>query len=331
MALAVALAASLAAPSCGGDDPPAGPGPIPLDSFAAEYKDAACDRAVRCGLMPDKDTCLRLDRTDGELLQLLANAVFGDVTYSSEAARACVDALRGRSCEELLSAARSLEATCDGVFDGAAPAGGPCLVGGDCAGNSVCDRTACEGTGDACCKGACAPTPARAPVGATCSQEMPCDDNGWCEEAEGQGGGGGVGPTGTCQPRNDNGESCSDSDACRDGLRCDLSVSEGKCYILAKDGGQCNPTLERACLSFDSWCDPASSKCGKLPGSGQPCTPESRCRAYAYCDNGTCRARPMEGESCLPDGPRCLGDLYCNGDTAVCTAEPTDRVCVDDE
>lgn len=322
--LAAGLAAAIAAPSCGGDDPPAGPGPIALDAFATEFESAYCDFAVKCGLMPDKDACLRLDRTDGELLQLMGNAVFGDVAYSADAARSCVDAVRARSCDRLLSATQGVESACKGVFTGAAPAGGPCLVAGDCSGDSVCDFTACEGTGDPCCKGVCAATPPGVPVGGDCSMEA-CVPEAYCDVTYDDMG---MVTSATCQQRHSNGEPCEDAQGCQDGQGCDFSGASGKCYILSREGAQCNPNLEDACLSFDNWCDPAASKCVKLPGAGEPCTPAGSCRAFATCDGTTCRMRPVEGEACAVDGPRCLGDLYCDQMTLVCTAPPSDRVCV---
>jgi len=324
-ALAFALAAVFAA-ACGDDDVgPPGPGPVAIEAYRAELEGADCDFAVRCGLMPDRQTCLALDRASDETLQLISSAVFGDVRYDATKARVCVEARRTRSCEELLSIARQVEAACKGVFTGSAPEGGPCLVAGECAAEGVCDRSACAGTGDACCLGACAPLPAKAPVGGDCSA-VPCVDEAYCDQSDGsEGGGGGGMAAGTCVVRVDNGQACTDSNGCKDGQRC----GDGKCYILSKEGGQCNPGLERACLSIDDWCDPASSKCVKLPAAGQPCTPGSnRCQGHAYCDAGTCRLRPKEGEACTGEGPHCLGDLRC--EMNVCVAPGTPRVCVSD-
>lgn len=322
-ALALAFAAAASSGACGGDDvAPAGPGPVPIDAFSAEYQGASCDYAVRCGLMPDRAACLTLDRIDEPMLQLISNAVFGDVSYNPTQARACVEAIRARSCDELLSVARQVEGACRGVFTGSVAAGGPCLVAGECAGESICDRTACEGTGDACCLGVCAPTPAAVPVGGDCT-EAPCVDEAYCDYSEGQGGmgGGSGGPTGTCVLRVENGQDCTDSNGCKDGQRC----GEGKCYILSTEGGQCNPSLDDACRSINNFCD-AGGKCAKLPKPGEPCTPGGRCAGYAFCDGTTCRMRPLEGEACTADGPRCLGDLRC--ETDVCVAPGTPRVCV---
>ncbi|WP_156041042.1 hypothetical protein [Chondromyces apiculatus] len=325
-ALALAFTTLVATPSCGGDDPaPAGPAAIPLEAFAAEYTSASCELAARCGQMPDLDTCLRLDHASGELLQLMASAVFGDVTYDADAARACVDALRNQSCDTLLAAQRSVESACAGVLTGAAAVDEPCLVAGECAGDSVCDRSGCEGNGDPCCLGKCAAAPAAVAIGGACG-ELPCVDEAYCEitgEVEE-----GVPPVGTCEARRDNGENCSASNACKDGQRCDLSTGQGRCYILSPEGEQCNATLDVACLASDNWCDPAANTCVKLPSPGQACTPNGRCIGHAYCAEGTCLARPKETEACTGNGPYCLGDLRCEMD--ICIPPPTPRVCVSD-
>lgn len=320
LALAGALGGALLAGACGGDDEaPAGPGPIPIEALRAEYTVASCELQVRCGLMPDKETCLRLDDADPGLAQRVASVVFGRLRYDPAAARACVEATRSHGCTTLLSEQRALEAACDGIFSGGLAEGDPCLVDDECSGKSSCDRSLCDAQ---CCLGACAPEPAPAPVGGDCSRG-PCVDEAYCESEGGEGGGGGSAPTAaSCQPRNENGQACEASDACKDGQRC----AEGKCYILSREGEACNPNLDVACLSFNNWCDPAAMKCGKLPGPGEACAKNERCQGFAYCDAGTCRARPVENEPCPVDGPACLGDLRCEMD--VCVAPPDQTVCV---
>jgi hypothetical protein len=207
------------------------------------------------------------------------------------------------------------------------PEGSACLVSGECAGDSVCDRTACEGMGR-CCEGACAPATPKVAVGGDCGA-APCVDDAYCDQSgaggSGSGGSGGGAPgAASCVARLDNGESCEDSDSCKEGMRCDVGGGDSKCYILSPAGGQCNPNLPVACLALNHWCDDMSSTCATLPGAGSPCTPDGACLAYAFCDNGTCRTRPLENEACIQGGPSCLGDLYCDAD--VCT-RGDDQVC----
>jgi hypothetical protein len=319
LALAGTLGGSLLTGACGGDDEaPAGPGPIPIEALRSEHEVATCDFEVRCGLMPDKETCLRVDRAEHGLVQNVANVVFDRLSYDPAAGRACVEAIRARSCHTLLADQRALEAACTGMFRGTVAAGGPCLVNEECTGESFCDRSMC---GEQCCLGACAPEPAPVALSGSCDEETPCVDEAYCEVEGGDGGGGGF-PSGSCQPRNENGQACEFAGACKDGQRC----AEGKCYILSREGEACNPTLDTACLSFNNWCDPAASMCVKLPGAGEACATNDRCQGWAYCDAGTCRARPVEDQPCPVDGPQCLGDLRCEMD--VCLAPPDQTVCV---
>lgn len=307
-------------PACGDDETtPAGPGPIAVESYRAEYEAARCEFQVRCGLMPDKDTCLRLAGADDELLQLLGDVVYGAVSYDPASARTCVEALRARSCEVLLSVQNQVAAACRGVFTGSSPEGGPCLVAGECAGESVCDQSMCMG--GACCAGVCAPAPAKVALGGDCT-DAPCVDDAWCDDTDDM-------VTPTCKARIENGQECTASNACKDGQRCDQSGGAGKCYILSKDGQACNPSLNVACLASNQWCDPAQSKCVKLPGPGEACATGDRCLGFAYCDAGACRMRPIENEACPQDGPQCLGDLRCDMD--VCTPQQAALICVLDD
>jgi hypothetical protein len=152
-----------------------------------------------------------------------------------------------------------------------------------------------------------------------------CEDDAYCDTGTDGGGGGGGAPSApVCKPRAGNGQPCQDQGGCADGQLC----GNGKCYKLSPTGGACNPSLQFSCLEYDEWCDPASSKCVKLPASGQPCGMTGRhCRLYASCEGGTCTNRPSEGEPCGDMGPQCLGDLQCDG--GACAKRPAVRVCVE--
>lgn len=321
LAFALVAGASLSG-GCGeGSQAPASEG-IPIESLRAELETAECERLVRCGLMPDDATCAQLVSMPAPIMQLLADVVYGEVEYDGQAAQACVDALRARGCDALAPAISGVEA-CRDMFQGSIPVGGACLVDGECADGAFCDRSLCEG-GDACCGGVCSRDPVRAAIDEDCSQRA-CVEGAYCDETAGEDSGDGL-PR--CKARRDNGEDCTSSDECKEGQRCSGEGEEGKCYILAKEGERCNADLEVACLSLDTWCDPAESKCVRLPGAGEPCAEGDRCLGYAYCDGGTCEARPGEGGLCPDGGAPCLGDLVCEGE--VCTPAPPVTVCVPD-
>lgn len=299
---------------------------MPVESLRAEIESAECERRVRCGFMPDAETCMELVSMPTSLMQLLADVVYGVVEYDGVAARSCVAALRAGECDALAPPLARVEA-CREMFRGSAQEGDACLADGECADGAFCDRSLCDGE-DACCGGVCSPEPVRARIGDDCSQRA-CVDEAYCDDSGGEGGEGGAEALlPRCKARRDNGEACTSSRECKDGQRCSGEGEEGKCYILAKLGERCNPDLDVACLSLDAWCDPATSTCVRLPGDGEPCADGDRCLGYAYCDGGTCVVRPGEGELCPEDGPPCLGDLRCEGE--FCAPPPPATVCVPD-
>ncbi|MDI1483402.1 hypothetical protein [Polyangium sp. y55x31] len=305
------LAAPLAA--CG-DEPPAGPGPIPLDALRDELAQATCEQHVRCGYTPDKATC---DATQGdaqETLQLLTDAVLGRVTYDPTAGRACVEAIRAYACDTRASAQKGVSDACANMFVGTVPEGEACLLAEECAGDSFCDTSMPTG-GGVCTLGVCTKRPALVAVGGDCT-DKPCVESAYCDQAA---------MPFTCKARKDNGEACDAVDQCKDGMRCDVGGNPQTCYLLQNRGGQCNPSLQQgACFRFDDYCHPTDRKCTQLPGDGMPCTDDSKCLAYAFCDNGTCKRRAIEGEACM-DGDNCLGTLRC--DNMVCTVQISDEVC----
>jgi len=335
-ALALACAASTLVSACSGDDttPPAGGGPIPIESIRKEYETALCASLVRCGYMPDNATCVDLNAASQDQLQLLADVVYGTVTYDAAAARTCVNAISGLTCEGLSKGLQSVQSSCDSVFKGSVPEGGGCVVDDECLGDSRCDKEMCMG-GGACCIGKCVPGTELVPLGGDCSMAA-CISDAYCDQGDGQGG-----AMPTCSARKDNGQTCNAVDACLAGQRCDTG-GDGTCYKLSAEGQQCNPTISNgSCLSIDNWCDATAKKCVKLPGANEPCAQDGdklRCLGYAYCDDEamTCKARPVEGEDCVMNGPQCLGTLYCAHDDMTmkdtCKRPSPASVCVlDDE
>jgi hypothetical protein len=77
-------------PACDGDKS------ISLSDFPAAAVDAGCSRAARCGLVPDKASCVAASNPD--IGQLSADVTAGRVRYDGKAAAACLDALRSLSC-----------------------------------------------------------------------------------------------------------------------------------------------------------------------------------------------------------------------------------------
>jgi hypothetical protein len=325
--LVLVASTSVLAPACSSDETtPTAPGPIAVDALRAELQTASCEFFVRCGYMPDQALCLDVSSPSRETLQLLADVVFGKVTYDAAAARACVDALRGQSCDALASVAKGIEQACANVFRGTVAEGGACLFDDECSGDSACDVSMCMG-GGACCVGVCTAKPALVPIGGDCMTE-PCISTAYCDVENDEMG---MVVSATCKAQVKNGEACTDTNGCEDGLRCDTGGSDA-CYVLSKEGQTCNPNLQTGgCLRVDNWCS-ADGKCVKLPTVGEPCTDKNECLKHAYCDAGTCKSRPIEGQDCVMDGPQCLGSLQCEMDDmlmkAVCKRSSLKEVCV---
>lgn len=332
-ACVLTLAAPFFAGGCGGDEttPPPGSAPIPIESIRKEFEAARCEALVRCGSMPDAATCLAVSGSDQNVLQLLADVVYGTVVYDEAAARSCVNALKGASCDGLSSSLNAVTSACEGAFQGSVPEGGGCVTDQECQGKGRCDKNMCMGNGP-CCIGVCVPEVPLVGLGGDCSMpESFCVPQAYCDNS-GQGGG-----APTCATRNDNGQKCNQVDACLEGQRCDTN-GDNTCYKLSAEGQQCNPTIATgSCLRVDNWCDTTEKKCVKLPGAGQPCADVNgslKCLDYAYCDEMamTCKSKPREGEACMQGGPECLGALYCGQDPMtmmdVCLSPPPASVCV---
>jgi hypothetical protein len=295
------------------DDP--GPGPIPLEELRGELSTALCNQYVRCGQMPDQATCDAVQGDSRLTLQLLTDAVLGRVTYDEAGARTCVEAIRNRVCNNAQATLKTLNDACAKMFVGTVPEGKACLFDTECAGGAVCNVSMCMGNG-ACCLGVCEKKPAAVALGADCTMN-PCVDSAYCDLAE-------MPPT--CKARKDNGDACDAQGQCKEGQRCDVNGSVPTCYLLSDRGKPCNPALEAgACIRYDDYCHPMDRKCTALPGDGQPCTEQSECMDYAYCDDTkVCRKRPVENGACS-DTQQCLGTLSCTN--MICTLDVSTQVC----
>jgi hypothetical protein len=132
----------------------------------------------------------------------------------------------------------------------------------------------------------------------------------------------------TCRPQIQSGQTCLQPDACTDGFWCNSidGQSAGTCQPVAGPGETCDgtsATRNLGCVDFTTYCDSTTSVCEDRSEAGEACDDNVQCMLYAYCDAGTCRTRPLEGEACdAENGPPCLGDLECL-ESGVCGFEPT--------
>ncbi|MEM6993687.1 MAG: hypothetical protein AAF721_24450 [Myxococcota bacterium] len=330
-ALLVTLAFGPACDTIGGEEEPK----VESRDLAKDELDARCDYLVRCGFMPNEETCKDVERQDQALVQALGGSVFGRVDFNPEAAAAWIETLRELSCVATNEVAQELADARVEVFKGTIDEGGSCFADDECVEGNVCDRTACTGQ-QLCCTGTCVEFQILAER-ATCPLPQDgvrllarCDDITWCQPPPVEEGNEGPPPTeGTCTLKVENGLPCDSSEACADGQRCDTQDT-GTCFKLSPHDAACNASLaNNPCLEVNDACDPGSSTCQIAPGPGEAC-PQGQCAGWATCrgdDMGnpaTCLAFPQRGEAC--DQLPCLGDLVCRD--GVCQDLTTSVVCV---
>lgn len=295
---------------CGDDDGGGGAGP-PIEELGSSVADSICTFQVRCGVLPDAATCRRVSLgADLEAPQIVAAVNAGRVRYDRALAGQCLGLLRSADgCD--LESIDGLEA-CDDVFSGTLADDAPCTVSEECIGGS-CDFAECPG-GEACCPGKCATDPPAAPIGGDCT-DADCVSGAFCDFDDGAG-------TATCRAQVGLGAACDSARACREGF-CVPTAMGSTCRQLPEEGDDCAEVP--FCGRGDLYCDPTDSVCKKLPAVGDACIGGELCLPYAYCDAGTCRMRPVQGEACDDELRDCLGDLECVSDT--CQTPPPDEVC----
>lgn len=321
------LAGALLVPACDEGEAPV----VESSDLREQELEARCEYLVRCGYMPDDDTCRASEGYDQGLVQALGGTSFDRTGYDPEVAARWLDALRNLSCEATVENAQAYADARAPVFAGRIEVGGSCFADDECTGDAVCDRSACPGD-QLCCTGECVEQ-SELGVGERCPLEQPgmrltatCVRTAYCQLPPDDGSG--VPPTeGTCQVRSDNGLPCDQLDGCLDGQRCDLGGS-GECYKLSASGEMCNAALQwGSCVAANEVC--SGSACALAPGPGQPCV-QGQCAGWAMCQNDgmseTCVGLLRAGEACDGSIP-CLGDLQCQNGT--CQLSATLLVCVE--
>ncbi len=324
-ALSLSFAAALA--GCGEDS-------VSLDDLANAYVDASCARLVRCGRYADVASCKASAQLD--LAEIRASVDAGRTSYDGDKAAACLDALRGASCDVTDADNRADVPACEEIFRGTVADGGECFDDDECLSDS-CNIPDC---GMACCAGVCDPTvaiPPPAAVGQSCAQ-VDCVDGAFCSEtnictaliAVGSPCSGGGECTygaycteaGTCADAPGRGQPCPDGECSDIGDRCDTTLPAPTCVALSKRGDACPEGFEGlfACQA-PYRCDPTALTCGDPPAVGAACT--FFCAAGAFCnDADVCEATKADGQPCT-------GSNECGNDS-FCDQELTTPVCVGD-
>lgn len=312
------LTAATVASGCSEDEPDESTGPTSLDALTERLGEARCEFLVRCTWLPDANTCKQTLSVDRTLVQLVHDAKDKTrVEFDPVAGGDWIDVVRFSPCQDTFATQRELEDAWDAVWTGKVKSGGACLVDEHCEGDLGCNRDC----GGGCCEGVCESVPGLVEIGGDCS-DRDCVDAAYCDQD---------GDTGmsTCVERAGNAQACDGFGTCQDGQECDAQGGDN-CYQLATRGSQCNPLLTRACLDYDTHCDPDQEKCVTAPGPGEPCATNGEgCVRYARCneDDNTCEALGTVGGGCGGDRD-CLPDLRCAD--GQCQVRDVPEPCMDE-
>jgi hypothetical protein len=285
------LVAALA-PSCGGKNDPSG-----ASSFCADYSNAYCDYAIRCGAvsMSAKNDCLTYFQGSfcGFAVQ---SAAKGYQTFDTTKAKDCVAAINNASCTATSAATTS----CTSLFT---PAG---MTGGGCFQTSDCKNTA-EACGGSTCMKTCQAAGAQ---GQPCPRSISCNTGLRCDRT-----------TNTCVPPGGVGTDCSNgSSACDTTTYCEFTTD--LCAALPTSGQACRTSSPRCTAT--AYC--ASGTCAPKLGSGVTCSSfDSSCESGLYCDTSltpdSCQPKKAVGGSCTSatqctEGLRCINSLCAAAKTA---------------
>lgn len=290
-----------------------------VDAFAKSFEQAYCERAVRCGWMPDVQTCVGV--TGLETAQINADLAAKRAAFNEAATQKCISAFATMACD---GSELALEENCNPVFTGTVEVGGACqsntvCISQDCEYPEDCDRsqTCCSGQcqglkkaiGDGCAEaeecqsyrcseGKCAPL---LEAGEACSSYSDCETR-FCSN-------------GVCTAQKAGGEDCTEDDECES-----FWCVEGKCFAPKAVGEDCAEGSD--CES--EVC--TEGKCAAPVPIGGDCSSRVECVAYANCVEGKCVLMSKAGEACDEEADiLCLGDLQCVGGSCAFGSE--DPVC----
>lgn len=330
----VALSIAAAVLCACDDDVSGGLGFVRADLIPDAYKDAICTYDVRCGLFPDKPTCLaaQLDTSVALDPNVLAAIAESRISYNGNYVAACFEAIADQTCDVTDIAGRIVPIACRHFTRGNVGAGNSCYR------DEECVSASCEGgdTETTCQLGICigdvAPTVEPAaynkpcnPVGGCvsttyCNTEMnlclmlklegmACAKNDECAFGLGCAGG-------TCKPLPALGEPCPDHVCRDDGTLCDFATTQTGMPLCVKAGLTGAPCVADGDCAPSYRCDPATSTCTELPRTGQSCAFIGRCfDEGTFCDStGHCVSQRADGESCATPG-ECAGGIC---DASVC-------------
>jgi len=296
---------------------------IPVDELRASFHDAWCSYLVRCGELPDLDTCARallhqpfpVSRGD------VAAVLVGRARFDAAAAEQCFARIAAATCDrtdddlrpngdgtDSVFSATANPDVCAGIVRGTVADGGRCSVGAECASRDC--YTLLEDCSMACCIGTCGDTHAPLAPGEPCESNRDTCVDGFCAIPELFG-------TNRCATRVPQGGTCHAGawDECEQGLACVTSTGFPMmtCQPLPTVGQPCPGGL---CRDDGTVCH-SSGVCAAAGLTGDACVNNLDCSAFYACDRtGHCApvvagAACSGGEhtSCFDDGMVC--DFTC--------------------
>jgi hypothetical protein len=269
---------------------------VPLEDLSARYAEALCDHLRACMgasaplFFADED-CVDLfrQRIQDSIVAGLPALPDSTFSYHGELVPACLDAVRGASCEQFFPQPEA----CDQALEGKVESGGPCTHPAQCKRGQYCKV-------DKGCPGTCAPKPGEGEpcASGTCAEGLSCDETLGCVKLVTQEGGecgGGVAPR------------CAPDKFCLGAL----DGQAGHCtrvsslFTTSQVGGKCD------------WND------GPLCVEGLRCQLTAPAEVWSKSYGGTCVEEIPAGAACqiaLPDP--CSKNYYCPGLGGTCTALP---------
>lgn len=275
---------------------------IPMEDFATRFADAYCSWEVRCGGIPDRETC-----AEGNLRGLMeasfkpayAAIEAGRVVYDGDAARECIEGTEALGCEWDVSN----RADCEAAFQGQIPEGEACSFDGECRTKNCVLPAGCE---DSCCMGLCGR--GSAVVDKACGDGISCVEGAYCDKT-----------SSTCRPRKGEGSLCDSDSSCQPHMYCDDDAPDpAVCRLLPYEGESC-PDYDCALRNND--CirqEDDTYVCVPVFDIGHACTSASQCPGYADCVDHVCVELGHTGDSCgFGD---CVFPLSCIDGT--CQARP---------
>lgn len=295
---------------------------VAMSQIDSAYKDARCTYLARCGLFPDKATCLGAALTNDYPLfqfddQVRASVLAGRVRYNGNRVKTCFDAIAAATCDTTDENGRVPIAECNPsqIIAGTVTAGGDCVadvdcVSGVCTGNS--DAPSC--TTGKCVGDAPPPPPAPAQLNEQCTgTSTSCAKGLYCDPA-----------SYTCQALKIAGATCNDLRECQYGLGC-VGTSTRTCKALPAVG---EPCPDGVCRDYGTACKTsgATATCVQVGLAGAQCTSFLDCSEYYPCDFAAsqCKVAPAIGESCASNYRCFAADAYCDTSTTTCTAVKAD-------